>query len=55
MLHFYTNILDKGTDRGNDVLPPMYEYLRPLIIGEPDIRYKNGLPDYMDISHLTKA
>ena len=42
-------------EAGNDVLPPMYEYLRPLIIGEPDIRYKNGLPDYMDISHLTKA
>lgn len=42
-------------EAGNDVLPPMYEYLRPLIIGEPDIQYKNGLPDYMDISHLTKA
>lgn len=41
-------------EAGNDVLEPMYEYLRPLIVGEPDITYKDGLPVYMDISHLTK-
>lgn len=41
-------------EEGNDVLAPMYEYLRPLIVGEPSISYENGLPIYMDISHLTK-
>ncbi len=42
-------------EAGNDVLAPMYEYLKPLILGEPEIAYENGLPIYMDISHLTKA
>lgn len=42
-------------EAGNDVLAPMYEYLKPLILGEPEIAYENGLPVYMDISHLTKA
>lgn len=41
-------------EEGNDVTAPMYEYLKPLIIGEPEITYKDGLPVYMDISHLTK-
>jgi len=39
-------------ETGNDVLTPMYDYLKPLIVGEPEISYKNGLPIYMDISHL---
>lgn len=39
-------------EAGNDVLNPMYDYLKPLIVGEPEISYKNGLPIYMDISHL---
>lgn len=30
--------------QGNDVTPQMVEYLKPLIIGEPDVRYKNGIP-----------
>lgn len=41
-------------EAGNDLLAPMYDYLRPLIVGEPDITYENGLPVYMDIPHLTK-
>lgn len=41
-------------EAGNDVLTPMYDYLRPLILGEPDITYENGLPAYMGIPHLTK-
>lgn len=41
-------------EAGNDVLAPMYDYLKPLIVGEPDITYENGLPVYMDIPHLTK-
>ena len=40
-------------EAGNDVLPAMLEYLGPLILGEPDITYQNGLPVYMDVSHLT--
>lgn len=41
-------------ENGNDVLPAMLEYLTPLIQGEPDIKYVNGVPDYMDVSHLLK-
>lgn len=40
-------------ERGNDVLPEMIEYLTPLILGEPNLTYKNGLPVYMNVSHLT--
>lgn len=39
-------------EAGNDVLPVMLEYLAPLILGEPNITYQNGLPVYMDVSHL---
>lgn len=39
-------------ETGNDVLAPMYDYLRPLIVGEPELSYKDGLPVYMNISHL---
>lgn len=37
---------------GNDILPPLKEYLAPLIQGEPTISYQNGLPIYMNVSHL---
>ena len=39
-------------DAGNDVTDDMITYLRPLIEGEPHIRYKNGIPDYLSIKHL---
>ena len=41
-------------ERGNDVTEEMITYLSPLIQGEPAIRYENGLPVYMDVSHLTR-
>ncbi len=37
---------------GNDVTEEMISYLRPLILGEPQIPYKNGLPDYLEVPHL---
>ncbi len=40
-------------DAGNDVTEEMMQYLRPLIQGEADISYQNGLPVYADIRHLT--
>lgn len=39
---------------GNDIEQPLYDYLRPLIQGEVDVTYKNGIPAYMDVSHLSK-
>lgn len=42
-------------DAGNDVKPELIEYLKPLIQGETAVVYKNGLPDYMDVSHLHKC
>ena len=41
-------------DEGNDIRPELIEYLTPLIQGEVPVSYKNGLPDYMDVSHLHK-
>ncbi|MFR4352346.1 MAG: 6-phosphofructokinase [Roseburia sp.] len=38
----------------NDVTQPMIDYLSPLIQGEPDVQYENGLPVYMNVSHLSK-
>ncbi len=39
-------------DAGNDVTQEMIDYLLPLIQGESDVTYKNGLPVYANISHL---
>lgn len=39
-------------EAGNDVSPKMLNYLSPLICGQPALPYKNGLPDYLDLSHL---
>ncbi len=38
--------------RGNQVTSEMVDYLLPLIQGEPEIPFKNGIPDYLNISHL---
>lgn len=37
---------------GNDISPSMLEYLAPLVSGEVEIAYKEGIVDYIDISHL---
>lgn len=34
-------------EEGNDVLPPVIEYMLPLIQGEVNIRFENGLPVYL--------
>lgn len=41
-------------DAGNDIKQPLIDYLAPLIQGEVDVTYKNGLPVYMNVSHLAK-
>lgn len=46
--------LDWINDTRNDVKEPLIEYLLPLIQGEADITYENGLPVYMNVSHLSK-
>lgn len=38
----------------NDITPELYNYLYPLIQGEIDVNYKNGIPQYVDIRHLKK-
>lgn len=39
---------------GNDIEQPLLDYLFPLIQGECEIPYENGIPVYMDVSHLSK-
>lgn len=39
-------------ERGNDVTAEMIDYLKPLIEGEVTLTYKDGIPVYMDVSHL---
>jgi 6-phosphofructokinase 1 len=39
-------------EAGNNVTKELVEYIRPLIQGEPQIEYKNGLPNYLAIDHL---
>ena len=43
---------DYINERGNDVTDKMMDYLRPLIQGEVSLSYENGLPSYLDVSHL---
>ena len=42
-------------DAGNDVTQEMIDYLLPLIQGESNVTYKNGLPVYANVSHLTQV
>ncbi len=37
---------------GNNIMPELLEYLTPLIQGEVLVTYENGIPSYMNISHL---
>ena len=39
-------------DMGNDVTQEFIDYVYPLILGEPVVKYQRGIPDYLDISHL---
>ncbi|MBR1864888.1 MAG: 6-phosphofructokinase [Lachnospiraceae bacterium] len=39
-------------EAGNDITPTLYEYMAPLIAGEPDVHYQNGLPVYLPVDHL---
>ena len=39
---------------GNNITKELFNYLLPLIQGEVSIKYSNGLPTYMDVSHLHK-
>ena len=45
-------ILEWITPEKNDVTPEMEAYLRPLIIGEVSLQYKDGLPMYLPVNHL---
>ena len=40
------------TPEKNDATPEMEAYLRPLIIGEVSLQYKDGLPMYLPVNHL---
>ncbi|WP_026510853.1 MULTISPECIES: 6-phosphofructokinase [unclassified Butyrivibrio] len=40
------------TKEGNDITSEFVDYLKPLIAGEVQQVYENGLPKYLDISHL---
>lgn len=39
-------------EAGNDIMPELYDYLKPLIQGEITVSYKNGIPVYMPVTHL---
>ena len=40
---------------GNDITAELIDYLKPLIQGEVEQDYENGLPKYLDISHLNRC
>lgn len=42
------------TPEGNDVTQEMIDYLKPLVKGVPQIPYRDGLPDYVNVSYLDK-
>lgn len=39
-------------EAGNDITPALYDYMAPLIVGEPAVQYTNGLPVYLPVDHL---
>ncbi|MDY6352014.1 MAG: 6-phosphofructokinase [Lachnospiraceae bacterium] len=43
---------DYISESGNDVTEKMTDYLSPLIQGQVEIEYRDGLPDFLPIDHL---
>lgn len=41
-------------EAGNYVTEDMLTYLRPLIVGEPNVSYQDGLPQFATLEHLYK-
>ncbi len=41
-------------EAGNDVTDKMLNYLSPLVMGEVDTDYQDGITSYLDLSHLVK-
>ena len=41
-------------DAGNDVTEEMIAYLTPLVKGEVELTYDDGIVSYLDIKHLVK-
>ena len=41
-------------DAGNDVTDEMIAYLKPLVVGENIPQFESGIPDFIDVSHLTR-
>ena len=39
-------------EAGNDVTEEMLRYIRPLIVGEAGVGWKDGLPVYLPVAHL---
>lgn len=39
-------------EQGNDITQELVDYLKPLVRGVPQVPYRNGLPDYIEINHL---
>lgn len=39
-------------EKGDDVTEALLDYMRPLIQGEPDLKYHEGLPVYLPVDHL---
>lgn len=38
----------------NNIKEELFTYLNPLVQGEVTIKYKNGVPDYLNVAHLEK-
>ncbi len=41
-------------EAGNDMTEDFLTYAKPLIVGEPDLSYKDGKPNYLNVAHLLK-
>lgn len=42
-------------DAGNDIMPALYAYMAPLIMGESPVSYDRGIPAYLPVDHLNPA
>ena len=40
---------------GNNITQELYDYLFPLIQGEVNVNYQNGIPAYYSCNHLNKG
>ena len=52
LMSLFSNVVEWISEKGNDIKQELIDYMLPLIQGEVQLEYENGLPSYLPVTHL---